>query len=203
MTVINQFNQTHRSIMKNIVSRLALFAGVMLISSVTLWAQSNQISGNVKSADGDPLVGVNIVVVGTILGTISDIDGNFSFSIPAQWEPEGFDMQLIGKQEGNQLTGTLIYTDGKTYSWTGKPAPELPYNENPNWGKTKKLLNGKNLEGWKAMGENQWLVKDGILTSPKSGSNLVTEEKFSDFKTDLTSMTTDRLALLKEEWQLK
>ncbi len=109
-------------------------------------------------------------------------DGNLSFSIPAQWEPEGFDMQLIGKQEGDQLTGTLIYTDGKIYSWTGTPAPELLYNENPKWGKTKKLLNGKNLEGWKAMGENQWLVKDGILTSPKSGSNLVTEEKFTDFK---------------------
>ncbi len=109
-------------------------------------------------------------------------DGNFSFSIPAQWEPEGFDMQLMGRQEGNQLIGTLIYTDGKSYSWIGKPAPELPYNENPKWGKTKKLMNGKNLEGWKAMGENQWLVKDGILTSPKSGSNLVTEEKFMDFK---------------------
>ena len=32
------------------------------------------------------------------------------------------------------------------------------------------------------MGENQWVVEDGILKSPKSGANLVSEEKFNDFK---------------------
>lgn len=106
----------------------------------------------------------------------------FSFSIPNQWEPKGIDMQLIGTQEGNELKGTLIYTDGKIYTWTGKPSPELPYTENPKWGKSKKLFNGKDLEGWKAMGENQWVVKDGILTSDKQGANLVSEETFSDFK---------------------
>lgn len=108
--------------------------------------------------------------------------GKFSFSIPNQWEPAGLDMQMIGVQEGNQLKGTLIYTDGKTYSWVGSPAPKLPYNENPTWGKSKKLFNGKNLDGWKAMGENQWIVEDGILKSPESGANLVTDEKFTDFK---------------------
>ncbi len=113
-------------------------------------------------------------------------EGKFSFSIPNQWEPEGFDMQLIGMQEDDQLKGTLIYTDGKTYSWVGSPAPDLPYNENPKWGKSKKLFNGKNLDGWKAMGQNQWVVNDGILTSPKSGSNLVSEEKFTDFKIAVT-----------------
>lgn len=109
-------------------------------------------------------------------------DKMFSFSIPNQWEPKGIDMQLIGTQEGNELKGTLIYTDGKVYNWTGKPSPELPYNENPKWGKSKKLFNGKDLEGWKAMGENQWVVKDGILTSDRQGANLVSEETFSDFK---------------------
>lgn len=113
-------------------------------------------------------------------------DGKFSFSIPNQWEPDGFDMQVIGSQEGDQLKGTLIYTDGKTYSWTGAPSPQLPYNENPKWGKSKKLFNGKNLNGWKAMGENQWVVNDGILTSSKSGANLVSEEKFTDFKVSVT-----------------
>jgi len=109
-------------------------------------------------------------------------EGKFSFSIPNQWEPAGIDMQLIGMQEGKQLKGTLIYTDGKAYSWVGSPAPELSYTENPKWGKSKKLFNGKNLNGWKAMGENQWVVEDGILKSPKSGVNLVTNEKFTDFK---------------------
>ena len=98
--------------MKNIVSRLALFAGVMLISSVTLWAQSNQISGNVKSADGDPLVGVNIVVVGTILGTISDIDGNFSFSVKESF-PINIRISMVGF-ESQQLEVTQDNATGIT-----------------------------------------------------------------------------------------
>ena len=108
--------------------------------------------------------------------------GKFSFSIPNQWEPAGFDMEIIGMLEGEKLSGTLIYTDGKTFPFTGMPAPKLTYNENPKWGKSEKLFNGKNLDGWKAMGENQWVVEDGVLKSPKPGANLVTNEKFKDFR---------------------
>lgn len=32
------------------------------------------------------------------------------------------------------------------------------------------------------MGENQWIVEDGVLKSPKSGANLVSEATFDDFK---------------------
>jgi hypothetical protein len=38
------------------------------------------------------------------------------------------------------------------------------------------------MEGWHAMGANQWLVEAGVLRSPKSGSNLVTDRSFTDFK---------------------
>jgi len=109
-------------------------------------------------------------------------EGKFSFSIPAQWEPKGFDMQIIGAQDGEGLKGTLIYTDGSTYSWAANRSPKLEYNENPKWGKERKLFNGKDLSGWTAMGENQWVVENGVLKSPKSGANLVTDEKFTDFK---------------------
>ena len=109
----------------------------------------------------------------------------FSFTIPKQWEPAGFDMQLIGMQDGENLKGTLIYTDGSAYAWVASRAPELAYNENPKWGRPKSLFNGKDLTGWSAMGTNQWVVEDGVLKSPKSGSNLVTNEKFKDFKLHL------------------
>ena len=38
------------------------------------------------------------------------------------------------------------------------------------------------MTGWKAMGYNQWKVEGGILKSEKSGSNLVSDLKFTDFK---------------------
>jgi hypothetical protein len=53
----------------------------------------------------------------------------------------------------------------------------------PSWGQSQKLFNGKDLTGWHASGtNNQWIVKDGVLQSPHSGSNLITDEAFNDFK---------------------
>jgi len=111
-------------------------------------------------------------------------DGKFSFAIPPQWET-GDLLQFNGELIDKKLKGTLLYTDGKTYDWVGVRAPKLAYNANPVWGDSKALFNGKDFDGWQAMGENQWEVKDGILTSEKAGANLVTDEKFNDFKLHL------------------
>jgi len=58
----------------------------------------------------------------------------------------------------------------------------LSYYDNAKEGKTIKLFNGKDLEGWIVKPGNQWTVINGILTSPKPGVNFVSEEKFNDFK---------------------
>ena len=109
-------------------------------------------------------------------------DGNFSFAIPAQWEPKGSDIQIKGAPDGDGLKGTMISTDGTVHSWVASRSPKLRYIDNPKWGKERKLFNEKDLTGWTAMGENQWVVEDGVLKSPKSGANLVTDEKFGNFK---------------------
>lgn len=110
-------------------------------------------------------------------------DGKFSFEIPPQWEDADADLKFEGKVNGEKLEGILVYTDGKTYDWTATRAPKLTYTENPKWGKPIQLFNGSDLSGWKAMGEkNQWIVEEGILKSPESGSNLVSEQEFEDFK---------------------
>ena len=113
---------------------------------------------------------------------VKTIDGKFSFTIPPQWEPGEGDMAFEGALEGDKLKGTMIYTDGKKYTWTGIRAPKISHNDNPVWGAPKAIFNGKNLDGWHAMGENQWVVENGILTSEKSGANLVSDDKFNDFK---------------------
>ena len=106
----------------------------------------------------------------------------FSFEIPPQWEPGAANMEFEGKIVGDGLAGTMIYVDGKTYNWTATKSPKLPYYKNAKEGKTVKLFNGKNLNGWVMKPGNQWAVLDGILTSSKPGVNLISEEKFRDFK---------------------
>lgn len=112
-------------------------------------------------------------------------DGQFSFTIPSQWEDTHGYLEFEGRMSGDNLKGTMLYTDGNTYDWEATRAPKLEYTKNPKWGKPIKLFNGKDLSGWKAMGENQWVAESGVLKSPKSGSNLVSEQKFDDFKLHL------------------
>ncbi len=44
--------------------------------------QQNTVTGKVTGDDGNPLPGVNIVIKGTVLGTITDADGRYSIEIP-------------------------------------------------------------------------------------------------------------------------
>lgn len=112
-------------------------------------------------------------------------DGKFSFAIPPQWEDGNTYMEFEGSMNGDVLKGTMLYTNGQTYNWVATRAPQLEYTKNPKWGKPIKLFNGKDLSGWQAMGENQWIAESGVLKSPKSGSNLVSDQKFNDFKLHL------------------
>jgi hypothetical protein len=108
---------------------------------------------------------------------------SFNFSIPPQWERDDRDLTVEGRLEGDSLVGTMVAPDGKQYHWTGRRSPALRREREPVWGPTEKLFDGTSLKGWHAMGaNNQWLAENGILRSPHSGANIVTDEKFGDFK---------------------
>lgn len=109
-------------------------------------------------------------------------NGKFGFAIPPQWEAGDRDLMIRGELTGSGIEGTITSTDGKTYNWKGVKAPYLKRTAMPVWGKKIALFNGKDLTGWKAMGENQWEVINGVLTSARSGANLISEQKFTDFK---------------------
>lgn len=54
-----------------------------LLAFQSIQAQDKQVSGKVTDADtGETLYGVNIVVKGTTIGTISDFDGNYEMKVP-------------------------------------------------------------------------------------------------------------------------
>jgi len=111
------------------------------------------------------------------------VDGKMSFSIPPQWEREDKDLIVEGVLQGDSLSGTMVTPGGATYSWVGRRAPALQRSGIIVWGMPVKLFDGTDLKGWNASGENnQWLGQSGVLRSPHSGSNIVTDEKFNDFK---------------------
>lgn len=109
-------------------------------------------------------------------------DGKYSFSIPLQWEEGNRNMDFEFEVKGEELTGTMVYSDGVTYHFTGVKAPSMTRAKAPVWGKPVKLFNGKDTKGWHTDGKNQWVVESGILRSKHSGANLITDQKFSDFK---------------------
>lgn len=109
-------------------------------------------------------------------------DGKYSFSIPPQWEEGNRNMDFQFEVSGDKLKGTMVYTDGVTYEFTGVRAPLLIRSKSPVWGTPVKLFNGKNVKGWHTDGTNQWIAENGILRSPHSGANLITDKTFTDFK---------------------
>lgn len=83
--------------MKKNFTLLALFViGLLPIFSHQSYGQTTTISGKViDAANNDPLVGVNILVKGTVLGTISDPNGNFSLSV-SQPPPLTLQISIVG-----------------------------------------------------------------------------------------------------------
>ena len=107
----------------------------------------------------------------------------FWFAIPPQWEQGDGDLKVEGTVDGDNLSGTMTMPDGKTFNWTAVRAPVLREQKTPVWGKPIKVFNGKDLNGWEAMGKtNQWVVEAGVLKSPKSGANIRTTKTFNNFK---------------------
>jgi TonB-linked SusC/RagA family outer membrane protein len=66
-----------------LMKRLTFLIALLVLGSVTLLAQVREISGRVTDADnGEPLPGVAVLIKGTTVGTITNIDGVFTLSVP-------------------------------------------------------------------------------------------------------------------------
>ena len=121
------------------------------------------------------------------IARIDFTDGTFRFAIPPQWESNPRDITFEGRLEGERITGSMTMGDGQKVTWSGTRAPSLRRAGPPAWGEPVKLFNGTSLDGWQPLGrrENQWKAVGGILQNANSGANLVTVEKFDDFKLHL------------------
>jgi len=111
-------------------------------------------------------------------------DGRITFVSPKEEEDSKSDLVFQGQLSGQQLSGTVNGPDGKTWQWTGARAPALDKAATPKWDKPVKLFDGKDLSGWKQSkpGPPDWMVKDGTVVSPGNGPELISDQKFQDFK---------------------
>jgi len=76
----------------------AMIIGMLLIPGM-LFAQF-QVSGSVTDAStGDKLVGANVIVEGTETGTSTDIDGNYSLTVPAGLSSAKITARYIGYRQ--------------------------------------------------------------------------------------------------------
>ena len=69
-------------------------------ASLTLWGQASiNITGTVTSPDGQSLIGVNVLELGSGSGTITDVDGRYALAVAAnatlQFSYLGFQTQKI------------------------------------------------------------------------------------------------------------
>lgn len=118
----------------------------------------------------------------TPTGEIQVKDGEIEFSAP---QGEGFtDGTLFkGKVAAGQLEGTATDPKGVTWEWTGSKAPSLTREGTPKWGKSIRLFNGKNLDGWRFSNPaHVWSVKNGELVKNANSSEIISTSKFEDFK---------------------
>ncbi len=62
---------------------MLMFAVVLFMGAQLLYAQTKDLTGTVTSSeDGTTVPGASIMVKGTTLGTVTDIDGNFNLRVP-------------------------------------------------------------------------------------------------------------------------
>lgn len=94
------------SVLKKRLTKLFLAKGIILlliclIASAVGYSQqpTKTVTGNIKDASGQPLLGVTVLVKGTTIGTISDVNGNFSLAVPANAQTLVFSFVGMDTQE--------------------------------------------------------------------------------------------------------
>lgn len=60
-----------------------LLAGIFLLFQLNAFGQGRTITGTVTGADNQPIIGATVVVKGTVVGTLTDVNGKYSLSVPS------------------------------------------------------------------------------------------------------------------------
>ena len=102
------------------IAKGAVVSALLLVNSVDAFGQNTvTVKGVVTSGtDGLPLIGVNVLEKGTTNGTVTDIDGNFSLTLPAGSQLQisyiGFLEQTLTVSEGQTELNVVMKEDSQS-----------------------------------------------------------------------------------------
>jgi len=96
------------------VVKVFCFVMFMVITILASGQQARTISGSVKDSNGQPLPGVAVMVKGTTIGTVTDVDGLFRMSIPDNAQTLAFSFVGMKPQEiaiANQVVFNVVMVE--------------------------------------------------------------------------------------------
>jgi hypothetical protein len=188
---------------RSFVLRAALFAGVAMIAMIdSSSAQQNPYLGRWNLTPASPNTGVYWLEIkedgGKLTGmflnrgghplplaTVKVENGELFF----QGAPprSGTGPEYRAKRNGDKLTGT-IKTAERTIEFVGARPPKWPAadaNAAHKFGKPIALFDGKTMDAWDVQTKGKpmgWTVVDGTMTNEPHANNLVSKQKFQDYK---------------------
>ncbi|HKP29337.1 MAG TPA: DUF1080 domain-containing protein [Gemmatimonadales bacterium] len=112
------------------------------------------------------------------------IDSNrIRFPMPTE-QPVSNPAQFSAVVEGDNLTGEIVSPTGSRIRVAGLRAPSLSRSRSPEWLEPRDLL-ASGLAGWRLEdpdAKSQWAITNGELVNSARGTNLITNDTYTDFK---------------------
>lgn len=112
------------------------------------------------------------------------VEGNeLYFKLPPQYEKREDDLVFKGKLGDGVIKGLTNDDEGNWVEFSAVPAPALEYRE-VTWGEPINLI-GTDLSNWRQRFSSEpsgWQIEDGVLSNTPPSVDIVTKEKYSDFK---------------------
>jgi hypothetical protein len=95
------------------MKRILLFCVASMITFSVSWAQRTVTGTVTGEEDATPVPGVNVIVKGTSVGTVTDIDGKYQIGVPEDGGTLVFSFIGLATEEveiGNQSTIDMVMT---------------------------------------------------------------------------------------------
>jgi hypothetical protein len=145
------------------------------------WLEVNGTTGKFVGAPGGQVDAIENLAIK---------DGELTFHFDRKRRREDAETQRHtwrARLVGGRIEGDYLVDGQHRLKWTGKRAPEITDKDDGSWveGEPVALFNGKDLSGWLAVipgRELGWEVKDGVMSNRGGANNLVSEQKFWNFK---------------------